>query len=258
MEHISKAVALDFVITPYEDVGGWLEPSLPTDGPCQEADDRPCRLGVHQSRLRKTGPEYELVMVHCHTHGRFFTLYPPGYAPYKRKPVALVAPDGRPVLRQVDPEVGEGELLARLESFTGTLFEAGLDASLGNAWPRFGPWGLGGAERYWSTQCRQIEVAALLLGVSGGLAAPDREAVTEVLGVERMLVSELSAKVRRRPGYRVRGDAIAQVLATLPRGRCEVDRLLDAGHVAGLWGLPRRWDPGACALRKSPLSVLGP
>jgi hypothetical protein len=258
VEHISKAAARDFVITPYEEVGGRLEPCLPTVGPCQEADDRPCRLGVHQSRSRKTGPLHDLVVVHCHTHGRFFTLYPPGYAPYKRKPVGLVAPDGRPVLHQVDPRAGEGELLPRLERFAGTLFEAGLDASMGRTWSRFGPWGLGGAERYWSTQCRQIEVAARLLGVSGQLRAPDREAITEVLGTERMLVSELSAEVRRRPGYRAHGAAIAQVLATLPAGRCEVDRLLDAGHVAGLWGLPRRWDPQSGALLKSPLSVLGP
>jgi len=219
-------------------------PRMPDCGPCNGWDGRPCRLGVHHLRDRKTGPCFPLTVVQCHTHGKAFTLYPPGHVPYGRKPIAPVAPDGSWPGR------------CEAEVFEGTVFEAAVDAAGGRAWPRFDEeWGRGGAERYWSTQCRWLQRSTWLLGLSEGLQAKESEEAAEVLGVERMLLHELSGEISKRPGYRSRGDAVCGVLGALSDGACVLDRLLYGGHLAGLWGKPFRWDPMAAVLRSMPFRI---
>ena len=70
-----------FIVTPYEATSdGRLVPRMPRDGPCRGPGDA-CRLYVHHLRARSTGPCYPLTVVRCGTHGRAFTLYPPGHVP---------------------------------------------------------------------------------------------------------------------------------------------------------------------------------
>lgn len=49
-----------------------------------------CDLAKHHLRDRKTGPGFALRVLYCATHGRHFTVYPPGYVPYGRQAMAPV------------------------------------------------------------------------------------------------------------------------------------------------------------------------
>lgn len=51
----------------------------------------------HHRRARKTGPVHQLYMVECRALGAVFTLYPPGYAPYRRQAVLRLAPESDPI-----------------------------------------------------------------------------------------------------------------------------------------------------------------
>jgi len=46
-----------------------------------------CRMGGAGWHDRVTGPRHRLRKVRCKTHGRAFTLYPPGHVPYGREPL---------------------------------------------------------------------------------------------------------------------------------------------------------------------------
>ena len=53
-----------YVISPYyPDYTGKLLPDLPTIGPCQEWDDRACRICIDHDRDRKTGPGFPIRVV---------------------------------------------------------------------------------------------------------------------------------------------------------------------------------------------------
>ena len=54
-----------------------------------------CKLVRHSFRARKTGPQFALRILHCATHGRHFTVYPPGHVPYGREAVAPVDERGQ-------------------------------------------------------------------------------------------------------------------------------------------------------------------
>ena len=54
-----------------------------------------CQLERHSFRDRKTGPRFALQILHCATHGRYFTVYPPGHVPYGRQAVAPVNERGQ-------------------------------------------------------------------------------------------------------------------------------------------------------------------
>ena len=201
-------------------------------------------------------------MVYCHVHEVHFTLYPPGYTPYGRKPVASVAPDGGTIRRAADEDPwvarDDGPDPGVASSFSGTLFEAALDAAAGAAWERAEEHlhqGLGGSERYWSTQIRQLSRCTRAVGVAEDLEDVVREQIAEALGLDLLLLREQCASVLRRPGYRSRGRAVCGVLEAVAPGRCMVERLMLAGHLAGLWGRPLRWDPQAGALREAPFRI---
>ena len=224
-----------FVITPYvPDAEGVLQPKLPTSGPCGSEGEAVCRLGVHHRRDRRTGPCFPLAVMQCRTHARAFTLYPSGHVPYGREAIAPVSADGAWLDREP-------------EAFSGTAFDAAIDAAAGRAWPREST----GAEG-WSTQRRRVQRLARCLGTAPKLQAPQRQRIADVLVVALLIMMEQLRLVVAQPGYRSRGAAICAVLASLPRTPSTPDRLLAAGHIAGLWGQPLRWDGDHCALRPVP------
>ncbi len=137
-----------FVVTPYIlAADGKLVAELPDRCPRASATTQPrCRVAAHHQRKRKTGPEFALLVARCDAHGCAFTLYPPGYAPYRRQALVRLGPDG------TDLQHDEPETLMR--SFESTLFEAAVDASQGRAWARE-PGDVPG-ERWWSTQGRHL------------------------------------------------------------------------------------------------------
>lgn len=221
--------------------------SIPSEGPCRERDDRPCRVLYNFKRQRRTGPSFPLTVVRCTTHGCSFTLYPPGSVPYGRQAVVIQSPCGhRPSGAARTP----GQTIADL--FEGTLFQSGLDAATGQAWYRDCP---GGTERWWPNQTRTLSKLLRLLGVDPSMTEAERERLSRILEVDLLFLIECGDRVASRPGYRHRGKAIRSVLERVIESPCILERLLLSGYQAGLWGYPLMWDPASGVLRSSPFPV---
>ena len=215
-------------------MGGKPVPMWPEVGPCHGRDGLLCHICLNHWRPRSTGPCFPLAVMVCLGHGGAFTLYPPGHVPFGRKAVAAVTLAG---VEHESPQVEGVE----------TLFDAARDASEGKAWRRECP---GGSDTWWSTQLRQVAMAVELFGVAPELDMADRLAVAAALQVEVLSLLDASKTIAGAPGYRSRGAAAAGVLKRLPRGPCLLQYIVAAGHLAGLWGPPWRWDGQIRQLRR--------
>jgi hypothetical protein len=232
-----------FVVTPYVLVAdGNLVPELPDRCPRAETTTGSrCRISAHHYRKRKTGPGFPLMVARCGEHGCAFTLYPPGYAPYRRQAVVRVGPDGAGM------DDDEPETLER--KFESTLFEAAVDASGGHAWAREPVDGL--SEQWWSTQGRHLSLASRIVGVARDLSDRVREAVAAALPVDTLSLRELAHSV----GYRARGRSVCTVLRRLHSAAVAAVRLLRCGHLIGHWGEPLHWDPKRHVLERDPFPL---
>ncbi len=216
---------------PYE-TGDFGQPKAAVPGRCPVgADGSECRVGVHSTRVRKTGPCVPLVVARCHRHEIYFTVYPPGHVPYGRAAVLPLDLAGR----RVDGRNGASFATAD------TLWQATADAAADERWPETG--GLRGCRR---TQGRRLELGADLLGLRA--TARTREQSASALRLPALVLHEAAATVRAQSSWRERASVVMQLL-----GRClgpnrSAQWLLAAGEVAGLWGRPSRWDPGGARL----------
>lgn len=227
-----------FVVTPYVERNGSVSPEIPDRCPWWSGpEDQACKMSVHHWRERKCGPGFPLAAVRCGAHdGGVFTLYPPGYAPYRRQAVLQLASDGT--------SIDEDGAQLRVD-FDNTLFKAALDAESGVPWPR-----KAGAANLssWGTQGRQLELGAELLGLSKDIGARVRQSIAALLSVS---VLQLLAG-SRGVGYRHVGTAICEVLKVIRSGARRAQRLLHAGYLAGRWGEPVHWDPDRRVLERLP------
>jgi hypothetical protein len=185
-------------------------------------------------RHRKTGPCFPLTVARCVIHGVAFTLYPPGFVPYSRGPIAPVSHDGAPILAEPP-----------CTAWTATLLAAALDAARGHPWRRAAR---GGTATWWSTQVRRIAWAIALLGLDP-LPDDDRHRHALALGIDALALLEGARAIAATPGYRVRGRAVAEILDRIAGPRL-LGRLLRAGHLPGLWGPPFLWDRRSGTLRR--------
>jgi len=195
-----------------------------------------CSVTIDHLRHRKSGPAHPLAVARCSVHGLGFTLYPPGYAPYRRQQVVKLGPD------ETADRPEEGGLRAEFE---GTLFDAALDGAEGCPWARDSDGVI--PDRWWSTQGRHLRLAARLLG----MIAPERirELIAAVLSVSGLRQREAALA----SGFRAVGTAICGLLSKLrgsPTARAYA--LLVCGHLAGHWGEPIRWDRVREDLVRSP------
>lgn len=195
-----------------------------------------CHLVKNGWGLRDTGPCHPLRRVKCH-HGPGYTLYPPGYAPYRRESVAPVDSANEMVRAVVDDE---SETLGGVAWYQ-TFFGAVLDAALGVGWSRGSPVG---DPRRRRTQRRYNELCATLLGLSYEVDAAVSQRIASFLGIAWLLLSDQRRVYQSAITYMERGAVIKAVLEMVPLDRSLSHRLLTAGFIAGLWGRPMRWDPG--------------
>jgi hypothetical protein len=162
----------------------------------------------------------------CTTHDRGFTLYPPGYYPYSRHTLAPVDPEGNLLTVSGDPPL-----------FTGTLFNAALDASAGIAWPRASE--ENSLMPRFSTQMRHLRRAAVLLGLDPASEPRHREEAAEILQVPGQIIHDHARQILQpNIGYQAYGKAIRAVLAQTPCVATIFERLAEVGAGAGLWAAP--------------------
>jgi len=232
-----------FVITPYNaDKDGVFQPEPPSCCPCWTSGGEGCDLVVSHVRDRKTGPCFPLTVLYCRVHERGFTLYPLGHVPYGRQRVAPVGPDGR----------ANGQAGAPLD-WRGTIFDAALDAATGHPWDRTCA---GGSAWWWSTQGRLLSRCLDLVGVGPGQDLDLRHRLAAALAVDTLVLLEGAAAIATSPGYHSRGRAVVDVLSAIPRHDV-MDRMLRAGHLAGRWGPPLRWERERGVLRSLEFSSSG-
>jgi hypothetical protein len=139
-----------------------------------------------------------------------------------------------------------GEGVEALEAFSATAFAAAVDAAAGRAWAR------GGKSPWWSVQGRWLARLMRWVGIAVDLQDALRAQLAATLGVAQLLLLDQVRQVLAAPGYRSRGHAVVSVLMALRHDASLADRLVVAGHQAGLWGRPLRWDPEAEQLRALP------
>lgn len=223
--------ARPFVQVAYErDESGRLAAPLPERCPFGD-DGSECRVGFRGCRSRKTGPRLPLAVARCHCHGISFTVYPPAFVPYGRVAVVAVDVEGR----RIGAEPGTSVAVA------GTTWEAVADAAVGQRWAEAG--GGKGSRR---TQGRRLALGASLFGLIADSRA--RERVATVLKMPALMLHEAARRHAGLERWRERAEVVLHLFGQrLAAGRS--DLLLAAGYVTGLWGRPRRWDPGGHRLR---------
>lgn len=212
----SSADRPDFVIANYQD-GVLID--VPAECPWRSRDG-PCDVGIHCLRSRKTGPSHPLAVCRCRAHDAAFTAYPPGFVPYAR----------RALLTTLD-----GGTTAANDAVA--LADVARDAAGGTAWPRSAP---GGSSRWWPTQTRLLDRLGSIFGAFEG------QFVQEAISLALHLPLHLLAHLTTASGYRSRGAALLAVLEHL---QGDLDRLLLAGAMAGVWGAPWRWESSPPRLR---------
>lgn len=199
-----------------------------------------CNVVKNGWGLRDTGPCHPLRRVKCH-HGSGYRLYPLGHYPRGREPVAPVSSSGEivRVAQGEDPYIDKKTV--GKPAWYITLFSAALDACAGIGWSRGSP-----AEdpRRRRTQRRYIEITATLLGLACDVGEEVSQRIAECLGVGWLVLSDKRRVYQSSLTYLERGPAVVAVLDMIPVDRSLAHRLLTAGFIAGLWGRPKRWDPG--------------
>jgi len=138
--------------------------------------------------------------------------------------------------------------------FEDTYFQAALDGAEGIYW---NPYVFNGGDQWWATQRRRLTRALDWLGIAPGTDGEVRELICAALGVDQLLVEVAAKQVEDFPDYRGQSRAVRDVLEALCQGPCILERLLFAGHLAGLWGRLLRWDASAQVLRSPPFQRPG-
>ena len=176
----------------------------------------------HDRRARKSGPEHTIVVCRCRTHEVYFTVYPPGHVPYGRVAVVAADAEGRTIA---------GDALD--DTLFGAAVEASSEASVRHTQRR--------------TLVRRLELCAALLAITASTEAA-RAAVAGALWIPQLRVRETAQQYALGHRLRERASAVLSLLAQVSQHRLRTG-ILVAGHIAGLWGRPSRWDPGGRTLR---------
>lgn len=161
----------------------------------------------------------------CQEHKIGFTLYPPGYYPYSRHILAPVSPDGKLLVEPTDQH-----------RFSGTLFDASLDASVENIWPKETV--EGSMQPRLTTQNRHLERIARLFGIGVNGNSRQREEVSQILMISGQLLHDCAASWQDVFSPRNKGTVICKILGAIPFFVNIFERLTEIGSGAELWPSP--------------------
>ena len=212
-------------------IGGLL-PDKPEACPGDE-EDKPQLCKIHRDgrRVRKCGPGFMLCVFQCIVHERRFTVYPPGWTPYSRKPIAALDHLGR-MVSNVNGDA----------TWDGTEFDALLAASRSEIWPEelsLGPDDVKDPQsQSKKTQHRHIAGAMQLLCLDTKSTDKDREAVARTLRLPYIFISEIFERIRAGPTMTTRGKLGVEILSRLPAQQHTVFSLFTTGQNRGFWGAP--------------------
>ena len=177
------------------------------------SDGRACDVRRHSTRARKCGPEQELTVLRCRTHGVAFTVYPVGWTPYDRAPLVAAASQE-------------------------TVFTPALQVAEASS--------LSAASGHRRSLVRVIVRAAAWLGLTG----TGHEQVAAALDMDLAPHLARRGEYARATTWHRRAGLVAEAHRVVPAER-QVERLLVAGWRGGCCGRPWRVDPqtGALAAR---------
>lgn len=221
-----------FVVTPYiPDQDGCLRPKVPTVGPCERSDGRPCRIFSDHDRERKTGPCYPIRVVRCQTHNKSFTLYPPGHVPHGRKSVGNLAENGSSIYG-----------LTGTERFNGTIFDAALDADKQLFWPLDD--GDSHVNQSIITQENHINRSKELLGIQPDVSDEQRFIISQILMVSLTFLLDAANRIRGKVDLQTQGQAIREILEKIPPFESSLfESFVAVGTYLGRWAHLHVWDP---------------
>jgi hypothetical protein len=201
------------VTAPYFfDLHGRLRPKRPKG--CSRLDCASvCRIAFHRWRTRKYGVEHPLACFICREHDCSFTVYPPGWLPFGRRPVVCVTASGFDI----------GGLEDSVEAWADTAFGAAVDAGAKRLWPVTAGGCKEWEERYGReaygvrrTQARHVAGVLMFMALSAELAL-ERPKVAAVLDFDLSTIAVCAARPRDGPPLVACGAKGAELLSAVGR-----------------------------------------
>jgi len=217
-----KKAEREFLICDYfKDEMGRMRCEKPMMLPCG-ADGCACQVWVHDWRDRAEGPGFELMIVYCKTHNRYFTVYPPGWAPYERSRV-----------------VPGADAASGVDTWEGTVFHSAVSDSWLSRYKCDG-------KTNWHTHRRRLLHGGKLLGLTGDTGVAEEASAL----LEAPLAVHLAARQQFACGnLSSQRQAVRSVLESVDVTPRLWRQMVRAGFVAGVWGRP--WYCGASGALES-------
>jgi hypothetical protein len=193
-----------------------------------------CEIRDRGWRERKKGPEYPLKICKCLIHICCFTVYPPGYGPYERRPLALLSHDGQ-ALSVPESLSGEADRL--------TSFVALVDFNNGKWWPPDleTAWALGWegiAPGVYRTQIRHIARLADFFGINPDRDDDFRLETYRTIAIPTQELIDSAARIRDGPSLRQLAREEGMCLQKILPLHQFTKELIKQGKNIGLWGTP--------------------
>lgn len=171
-----------------------------------------CKIFFHCSRARKAGPIHKLAVFHCSAHKIYFTVYPPGWAPWLRLPLQAMNPEGYPI----DDD---------------DIFVASKDLAFNKKWLE-----TNAKKMVFRTQRGHVHFSAKILGFHPHLKS--LHPISLVLDLPELDLRASAERARDGP-LRIMGkEGVAILQALRDQNEKKLSKLYHAGREIGLWGTP--------------------